>query len=157
MDAKKIVLLTICLVLFSVVADRPASSSRRRIEELMWTRQQIKERDENIKRGTEIQDKKVADFEKRQAERRARNKQKQEQEALKLPHPVKPIRQTTSALNSRLSRLEQEVEVLSDIVEFLLERVAVLENPAQEIEAQENQGEAVIAPDRIKTLPAVSR
>ncbi len=147
MYAKKIVLLTICLVLFSFT-NRPVKSSDR------WERQEIKERNEARERSAELQDKKIADFENRQSERRARNKQKQEQEALKPPRPVKPVRQTTSALSLRILKLEQEVEVLSDIVEVLLERVAALENPAQKIEAQEKPKEVIIAPGQFKTLPA---
>ena len=124
----------------------------------IWEKQKLQERIEARERAAEIRDERLAEFKKRQAERKALNKQKQEQEALESQRPVKPVRQTTSALVLRISKLEQEVEELSDVVEFLLERISALENPAQqEIKSQNNPGKTTIDPGKFKILPAGNR
>jgi len=148
MYTKKNIFLIACFVLFSVVSNGPARSHR------LWTEQQIKERNDARERSAEIREKRLAEFENRQTERRARNEQKQKEEALESQRPAKPVRQTTAALVMRISKLEQQVEELSDIVEFCLDRISALENPVeQKIKSQENP-EELIVPGKMKTLPA---
>jgi len=150
MSVKKIIFIAVCLVLFCVFSKGPARSYPDN-----WTKQEIKERNEARERSAEIQQKRITDFENRQADRRNRNEQKQKEEALESKRPVKPVRQTTSALILRVSKLEQQVDDLSDVVEFLLERVSALEGPAEsEIKSQENPEEIIIVPGKMKTLPA---